>query len=90
VQVSPLYKDAREDVRIEEWAPHTSLNLALPQGGEFLVLSGSFMHEGQTLDAQSWLRLPPGSRLRAKTGDQGAKVWVKLHHLRDMRSPPSP
>jgi hypothetical protein len=90
VKVSPLYKDAREDVRIEEWAPQSEIELALPQGGEFMVLSGHFRHGSEVLAAQSWLRLPPGSRLRAQTGDQGAKVWVKLHHLSDMLSPPSP
>ena len=90
VKVSPLYKDAREDVRIEEWAPQSVMELALPKGGEFLVLSGHFRHASEDLAAQSWLRLPPGSRLRAQTGEQGAKVWVKLHHLRDMLSPPSP
>ena len=90
VKVSPLYKDAREDVRIEEWAPQSAIELALPQGGEFLVLSGHFRHASEDLSAQSWLRLPPGTRLSAQTGDQGAKVWVKLHHLSDMLSPPSP
>jgi hypothetical protein len=90
VQVSPLYKDAREDVRIEEWAPQSAIELALPQGGEFLVLSGHFRHGSEDLAAQSWLRLPPGSRLRAQTGDQGAQVWVKLNHLSDMLLPPRP
>lgn len=89
VQVSPLYKDPREDVRIEEWAPQSVMELALPKGAEFLVLSGHFRHGSEDLAAQSWLRLPPGSRLRAKTGDQGAKVWVKLHHLSVLPSPPS-
>jgi len=89
VKVSPLYKDAREDVRIEEWAPQSVMELALPKGAEFLVLNGHFRHSSEDLAAQSWLRLPPGSRLSAQTGDQGAKVWVKLHHLSAMPSPPS-
>jgi microcompartment protein CcmK/EutM len=50
----------------------------------------AFSEGGEAFAAQSWLRLPPGSRLRAHTGDQGASVWVKLHHLSDMPSPPSP
>jgi hypothetical protein len=90
VKVSPLFKDAREDVRIEEWAPQSVVELALPKGAEFLVLSGHFRHGSEDLAAQSWLRLPPGSRLRAQTGDQGAQVWVKLNHLSDMLLPPRP
>ena len=87
VKASPLYKDAREDVRIEEWAPHTPVNLHLPEGGEFLVLSGSFVHQGQTLAEHAWLRLPSGSQLSARTAENGAKVWAKLHHMNHMQVP---
>ena len=88
VQVSPLFKDAHEDVRLEEWAPHTLIELELPKGGEFLLLQGDFVEGGEAFTKQSWLRLPPGSHLSAQTGEQGAKVWVKLHHLLDMPTPP--
>jgi anti-sigma factor ChrR (cupin superfamily) len=88
VGVSPLFKDAHEDVRLEEWAPHTLIELALPKGGEFLVLQGDFIEGGEAFTTQSWLRLPPGSHLSAQTGEHGAKVWAKLHHLRDMPTPP--
>ena len=33
VQVSPLYRDALEDVRLEEWAAQRSITLDLPHGG---------------------------------------------------------
>jgi len=89
VKVSPLYQDEREDVRIEEWAPNALIALTLPKGGEFLLLRGGFSESGDAFASQSWLRLPPGGRLSAKAGAQGAKVWVKLHHLRDMPSPPT-
>jgi len=88
VKVSPLYMDEREDVRLEEWAPHALIELALPKGGEFLLLQGSMTEGNEALAEQSWLRLPPGSHLSAQTGAQGAKVWVKLHHLRDLPLPP--
>ncbi len=88
VKVSPLYLDSREDVRLEEWAANRSIALDLPKGGEFLVLDGGFTEGDESFAAQSWLRLPSGSHLHAKTGAQGAKVWVKLHHLNDMQKPP--
>jgi quercetin dioxygenase-like cupin family protein len=88
VQVSPLYRDALEDVRLEEWAPQHSITLDLPHGGEFLVLQGGFTESGEPFATDSWLRLPSGSRLQAQTGAQGAKLWVKLHHLDSMQAPP--
>lgn len=88
VQVSPLYRDALEDVRLEEWAPQHSITLDLPHGGEFLVLQGGFTEGVETFATDSWLRLPSGSRLHAQTGAQGAKLWVKLQHLDSMQAPP--
>ena len=88
VRVSPLFMDAHEDVRLEEWAPHTLIELPLPKGGEFLLLQGDFIEGGESFTTHSWLRLPPGSHLSAQTDKHGAKLWVKLHHLLDMPAPP--
>ena len=81
VLVSPLYRDRREDVRVEFWAANAQIELELPLGGELLVLEGGFAESGEVFTPQSWLRLPPGSVLRARPGWRGAKVWVKLGHL---------
>lgn len=84
VQVAPLHRTPHEDVRIEHWAPHGTIALDLPLGGEFLVLEGSFTESGETFAPQSWLRLPSGARLQAQTGDAGARVWAKLGHLQHL------
>ncbi len=84
VRVSPLYRDEREDVRVEHWGANSRIELALPEGGEFLLIEGQFDENAERFEAQSWLRLPPGSRLQADTGPQGAKVWAKLGHLRQL------
>ncbi len=81
VFVTSLYRDAHEDVRVEDWPANTLVELDLPQGGELLVLRGGFTENAEAFALQSWLRLPSGSRLRALTGDQGARVWAKLGHL---------
>ena len=81
VRVSPLFKDAHEDVRIELWPAASRVELELPEGGEFLLLEGQFEEGGERFAPQSWLRLPRGSRLQADVGAQGAKVWAKLGHL---------
>jgi len=81
VEVMPLFQDAREEVRLERWSPEARIELALPQGAEFLVLSGSFEDSGEVFAEQSWLRLPATTTLRARAGADGCRVWIKSGHL---------
>lgn len=81
VEVVPLFRDRREDVRLERWAPSAAVASTLPGGVEFLVLEGSFEESGEVFEPQSWLRLPAGATLRAKAGAGGCKVWAKSGHL---------
>jgi quercetin dioxygenase-like cupin family protein len=81
VQVSPLFKDDNEDVRLELWPAGSRIELDLPGGGEFLLLEGGFSEGGEHFAPQSWLRLPRASRLVAEVGPAGAKIWAKLGHL---------
>lgn len=77
VQVSPLYLNRHEDVRVEVWAANAVVDLDLPFGGELLVLEGSFSEGGDHFTPQSWLRVPSGSSVRASAGWRGAKLWLK-------------
>lgn len=79
--VMPLFQDEREEVRLERWVPEARIELALPQGAEFLVLSGSFEENGEVFVEQSWLRLPAKATLQAKAGAAGCRVWIKAGHL---------
>lgn len=81
VSVTSLYADEHEEVSIQEWQANTEVCIDAHQGIEILVLEGSFTQAGDTLNKYSWLRLPIGSKLTANTGSNGAKVWVKQHHL---------
>lgn len=83
VAVSPLFRDRREDVRMEVWAAHTLIHLDLPLGGEFLVLEGGFSEGSEIFTPQSWLRLPRASALTVRTGSRGTKLWVKLGQVLD-------
>ena len=47
VELMPLFQDAGEEVRLERWTPAARIEVALPQGAEFLVLSGSFEERGE-------------------------------------------
>lgn len=81
VEVLPLFRDEREDVRLERWAAEARIELALPQGAEFLVLAGGFEERGERFQEQSWLRLPAKATLRATAGAAGCEVWIKAGHL---------
>ena len=81
VEFIPLFSDSREEVRLERWAPEAAISMSLPGGAEVLALDGDFHEAGERFEVQSWLRLPPGSTLRAKAGPGGCKVWVKTGHL---------
>jgi hypothetical protein len=81
VEVMPLYKDAREDVRMERWAPGAAISRKMPGGCEVLVIDGGFTEGGEMFERQSWLRLPIGATLHAVASVNGANVWVKQGHL---------
>ena len=81
VEFMPLFHDAREDVRLERWAPNSRVELMAPGGIELLVLDGNFTESGEDFAVHSWLRLPAGATLRAQAGAHGCKAWVKTGHL---------
>lgn len=88
VDLKPLFQDRREIVRLESWMPNTQVELAVPGGIELLVLCGAFSDNGESFEAQSWLRLPRGARLQAKAAASGCRLWVKTGHLlHDQTSP---
>ena len=91
VEIMPLFRDGREDVRLERWRPGAAVALPVPGGAEILVLDGGFEEGGERFERQSWLRLPCGSALRATAGPAGCTAWVKSGHLRHLpRAPAAP
>ena len=88
VQVTPLYIDEFETVQIEYWPANTEVTFTAKGGTEILVLEGTFEEGGDTLKELSWLRLPSGYKVHAKTGSEPVKVWRKLGHLNNVSVPP--
>ncbi|MGF1528286.1 MAG: cupin domain-containing protein [Candidatus Competibacterales bacterium] len=87
VKVTPLFKDERETVRIEAWAPGTEGEIAAPGGAELLVLEGAATESGEALRVQSWVRVPDGRALKLKAGPDGIRFWLKIGHLRYVAAP---
>ncbi|MEM8791901.1 MAG: cupin domain-containing protein [Pseudomonadota bacterium] len=84
VSVLPLFKDPRENVRIEEWAPGAEVAIEASDGLEVFVLRGGFSDGEDDLAEWDWLRLPDGTALHAVAGAEGARVWLKSGHLAGM------
>jgi anti-sigma factor ChrR (cupin superfamily) len=84
VAVTPLYKDAFEEVSLLYFEPEAEISLNVPGGAELLVLEGTLDEQADTLVKHSWLRVPINSDIKAKAGSKGAKVWLKTGHLIDV------
>ncbi len=87
VAVTPLFADDRETVRLEHWQAGAAASVEAAGGAEVFVLDGGFEEGGDTLRRHSWLRVPMGSQITAKSGRDGAKVWIKTGHLRFVEGP---
>jgi len=87
VAVTPLFRDAREDVRLERWNAGAAFDLAWQGGAELFVLDGGFTQEGERFRRHSWLRLPGDGKTVVDVGPDGAVVWIKTGHLRFVAAP---
>lgn len=68
VRAAELFRDARESVRLERWAPGAVIR-QVPEGGlEIFCLDGSFVERGEAVARWSLLRLPVGVPRHAKVG----------------------
>lgn len=71
-----LFDNAHEQVFLEHWPANRDISVANPSGLELLTVEGSFA-EREPFLPQSWIRLPAGQALCARTGPKGARVWMK-------------
>ncbi len=76
-----LFDNGHEQVRIEQWPPNSEIERANPEGLELLVLEGGFSDGVENFAPLSWLRLPGGMALQARTGEHGTRVWLKVGAL---------
>jgi anti-sigma factor ChrR (cupin superfamily) len=90
VELMPLFRDAREEVRLERWAANAGIRLDEQGGVELLVLDGGFLESDTAFEPYSWLRLPPREPLEAMAGAKGCRVWIKSGHLARAQTAPAP
>lgn len=87
VAVTPLFKDGREEVRLEHWTAASRADFPADGGAELFVLEGSAEESGDSLRRHSWVRVPDGGTVSLVAGDDGAKIWIKTGHLRFVSAP---
>jgi len=81
VELLPLHRFGREQVRLERWPAAADLGDRIHLGGEELfVLEGSFSDADGSYGAGSWIRLPAGSRHQPRSA-KGCVLWVKSGYL---------
>lgn len=77
IRTTILFDDGHEEVRLDDWRPGETIRVANTRGLEFFVLAGGLSIGRETLEPQSWGRLPAGIDLSATVGPQGATLWTK-------------
>jgi anti-sigma factor ChrR (cupin superfamily) len=90
IEEKVLYQDRRfpDRTRLERWAPGTAGGERLWSGGvEIFVLEGELLDERETYEHGTWLRLPPASTQRPRTGT-GCLLYVKEGAVSWLRSEP--
>lgn len=84
VDTATLFRGAREHVSVEYWSSGAKHIFMAPDGAELLVLDGSITADDADLGPRDWLRLAPESQSQLVAGPNGARLWVKTGHLRQM------
>lgn len=87
VQAMQLFRDEREDVRLEHWPAGAKVTIDTRGGAELLVLEGSFTESSETFAKNGWLRAPDGYDLNMTAGENGARVWLKIGNLKYAAAP---
>ena len=82
-----LFSDKGEHVRMLRLEPGEMAQISATDGLEAFVLAGSVTESADHLGKWDWLRLPVDAKAEFVAGDQGAKLWVKTGHLRQIRMP---
>jgi len=84
IETLHLHRDDHESVVMERWEPGITRSLDALGGLEVFVIAGALSDGADTLKRWDWLRLSLGSEFRATAGPEGAHIWIKSGHLRNV------
>lgn len=87
IRTTELFRDARERVTYHKLDAGAVFTSHAEGGTELLVIEGTLVTDQKTLENGAWLRLPNGTKLSAKAGANGVRIWMKTGHLRHVRVP---
>ena len=87
MSAATLFKDAVEEVLIEQWEPGAEVSLQHSGGMEVLVIEGNYKIAEDEFSSRSWLRLPKKDQVTAVAGPEGSRVWIKKGHLTKITVP---
>ncbi|MEP2737216.1 MAG: cupin domain-containing protein [Erythrobacter sp.] len=79
-----------ELVVLEEWDPNILRSFGDDGGAELLILDGSVLWQGEHYGRNDWIRLPGGKEFTLSAAANGARVWIKTRHLRNVTGPQAP
>lgn len=81
-EICPLFSDETEQVSLQRLVPGEALFIDPQKGGEFLVLAGVVVVNGQRYERGSWMRVPLSQcpEIAAEKAD-GATLYLKTGHL---------
>lgn len=82
--VCPLFISEFEDVSLVRLEPNEQLFKAEVRSAELLVLVGDMEIDGVSYSSGSWIRLPPGDRMRVYAGKNGTTLYLKTGHLTEI------
>ncbi|RGP40090.1 hypothetical protein BPTFM16_00366 [Altererythrobacter insulae] len=76
-----------ELVVLESWGADVERHLGPDGGAELLVLAGQISFQGEQFAKHGWIRIPAGESMSVRAGEEGARVWIKSRHLKNVRAP---
>lgn len=84
-EVCQLFAHEAENVCLQRLKAGERLFSQPVGSAELLVLAGELMADSRILERGSWIRLPEGSYPEMLAGAQGATIYLKTGHLKDLQ-----
>jgi hypothetical protein len=82
-----LFENDAETVELQRWTADHQREWIADDGTEILILKGSMIWRGEQYYQHDWFRVPDAYKAKMSAGADGAIVWAKHRHLRNIAAP---